>query len=258
MRYAISFAPPAHSLLWQQGSRWLGWDALSGQSLPRPRFRDVDPERIAELTRAPAHYGFHATIVPLFRLMKNISETDLLGRLAEFASRQSPLPLSSFAIALFSSFFCLRPVRHSSALQALASFCIREFDHCRAPLTPSELARRKAAPLSGQEKNNLEIWGHPYVFEQFRFYFTLTARMTEGREQEAIHAALMETFSSLLADPLVIDALCLFVEPAFGQPLRCLYRFPFPFQSTEPEECIAHDQQILPKNFYPGYQCHFA
>ena len=112
--------------------------------------------------------------------------------------------------------------------------------------------------LSGPEKINLAIWGHPYVFGQFRFHFTLTARMAEGREKEAIHAALIQTFGTLLADPLMIDALCLFGEPAPGQPMRCLHRFPFPSFNPEPEECIAHDQQLLPKDLYSGYQCHSA
>ena len=258
MRYTISFSPSPTSLLWQRGSQWLGQDTLNGRSLPQPCFRDIDPERLAELTRASRRYGFQATIVPPFRLVERISEADLLSALAGFTDRQRPIPLSSFAIDQFNGCFCLRPVRHSAALQALAANCVRSFDHCRAPLTPSELARRKAAQLSSQEKINLAIWGYPYVFEQFRFHFALTARMAEGREKEAIHAALLETFNSLLADPLMVDALCLFVESALGQPMRCLCRFPFPLPSSTPEECIHHDQQLLPKNLYSGYQCHPA
>ena len=233
MRYAIYFAPPPASLLWQQGSRWLGWDACSGAPRPQPRFRDLDPEHLAELTRMPGNYGFQATIVPPFRLAGPIREAYLMAALTDFAARQRRLPLSSLEIARHRNFFCLRPVRHSSEVQTLAAFCIREFDRCRAPLTPSEMARRKAAMLSGEEKKNLEIWGHPYVFDQFRFHFTLTARMAEDRHMELIHAALLETFGPMLEAPLLIDALCLFVEPASGQPMRCLHRFPFPLSSSE-------------------------
>lgn len=258
MRYAISFAPRKNSPLWQQGSRWLGWDALNGQSQPHPHFRTMDPERFAALTWTPRHYGFQVTLVPPFRLMEQISETDLVGALAEFTARQQPILLSSLEIAEHKGTFCLRPVHHSPELQTLASHCVREFNCCRAPLTPSELARRRAAMLSGQEKINLAMWGHPYVFGQFRFQFTLTARMDEGREKEVIYAALIETFGPLLANPLMLDALCLFGEPDQGEPMRCLYRFPFPTFNPEPEECNAHDQQILPQNLYPGYQCHLA
>jgi putative phosphonate metabolism protein len=258
MRYAIYFTPPASSPLWQQGSRWLGRDAHNGQTLPQPRFRGLDPERVATLTRTPARYGFHATIVPPFRLAEKRSEENLFDALTDFVSRQRPVPLAELEISLLDHFFCLRPMRHSQAVQALAAQCIRSFDRCRAPLTPSEMARSKAAILSGQEKKNLEMWGYPYVFEQFRFHFTLTARMAEDREKEVIHSALVECFSPLLKDPLVIDALCLFIEPEPGQPMRCLYRFPFASTSSGSEASFTHDQQRPAKNLYSGYQCHPA
>lgn len=258
MRYAISLAPPTASPLWQRGSQWLGRDAYSGQSLPHPRFREVDPERFAELTRTPAHYGFHATIVPPFRLAERVNEADLLQGLDDFAARQRPLSLAPLEIALLSNFFCLRPVGHFPPLQTLAALGIRAFERFRAPLTPGELARRKAVMLSGQEKRNLEIWGYPYVFEEFRFHFTLTARMAEGREMDLIHTALLETFTPLLPGPLLIDDICLFIETDAGEPMRCLYRFPFPPTSSEPEERIHHAPQLLQKNLHPGYQCYSA
>lgn len=258
MRYAIYYAPPSHSPLWQQGCQWLGRDALGGQVLPQPRFRGIDSESLADLTRTPAHYGFHATLSAPFRLKEQQAEAALLRTLADFSARQRPLTLPPLTISSLDNFFCLRPARHSQPLQVLASRCTREFDRFRAPLNPSELARRKAALLSGQEKKNLEIWGYPYVFEQFRFHFTLTARMTEGKFKEQVHAALIETFGPLLDKPLVLDALCLFIEPAPGQPMCCRHRFPFSLPSTEPEELLNYDQQLLQKNLYPGYQCHPA
>jgi putative phosphonate metabolism protein len=258
MRYAIYYAPPLASPLWHQGSRWLGRDALSGHSLQQPSFRDIEPDSLADLTRTPAHYGFHATLVPPFCLKEQLTEADLLRTLVDFSARQTPLSLPSLILSQIDNFFCLRPVHHSPALQKLASLCTREFDRFRAPLSPSEMARRKAAPLNGDEKKNLEIWGYPYVFEQFRFHFTLTGRMGEGKLTERVLAALFETFGLFLNKPLVIDALCLFVEPGFGQPLRCLHRFPFPLPSSEPEERVTYDQQLLHQNLYPGYQCHPA
>lgn len=258
MRYALFFAPPATSPLWHQGSHWLGRDACTGAILPQPGFRGIDSEVIVELTREPCRYGFHATLVAPFRLKNDMEEPTLVRAVEEFTACQRPLSIPPLTVAQLDHFFCLRPMRHSTPLQALAALCTRAFDRFRAPLNPSELARRKAAPLSGQEKKNLELWGYPYVFEQFRFHFTLTVRMAEGKCKDRVHVALMETFEPLLNDPLLIDALCLFIEPAPGQPLRCLHRFPF---STDPhafEDRVAHDQQLLPENFHPGYQCHSA
>ncbi len=258
MRYALFFAPSATSPLWHQGCQWLGRDACTGETLPQPSFRGIDTEIIVELTREPARYGFHATLMAPFRLKDGLDEPTLVKAVEDFASRQYPLSIPPLTVAQLDYFFCLRPMRYSAPLQALAAQCTRAFDRFRAPLNPSELARRKAAPLSGQEKKNLELWGYPYVFEQFRFHFTLTMRMAEGKCKDRVHVALMETFEPLLNEPLLIDALCLFIEPAPGQPLRCVHRSPFSTPSITFEDRVAHDQQLLPENLYPGYQCHSA
>ena len=258
MRYAIYYTPSAFSPLWQQGSQWIGRDALSGRSLPQPRIRGVYPERLTEVTRIPRHYGFHATLAPPFRLSREATEEHVLAALGDFTSRQQPMQIPRLELSQIDAFFCLRPVRYSQALHFLAALCIREFDRFRAPLSPSEMARHKAALLNGQEKRNLELWGYPYVFEQYRFHFTLTSRMAEGKEKEAIHAALTETFNPLLDDPLVIDALCLFVEPASGQPLRCTHRFPFLASSPGQQPHIAHATHNTTQDLYSGYQCHLA
>lgn len=258
MRYTICFAPSPISPLWHQGCRWLGRDAGSGHSVPRLCFRGLDPAFLAELTRKPARYGFQATLVAPFRLRPPLTEADLLAALADLASRQPPVVLPPLAVGQQDFCFCLRPVRHSAAVQTLAARCTRAFDRFRAPLQPIELARSKAAQLSGQEKRNLELWGSPYVFEQFRFHFTLTGRMSEGRNRERVHGALVEIFDPLLDAPLSVDALCLFVEPAFGQPLRCLGRFSLSPPAADAAARISHDQQLLRQDLHPGYECHSA
>nr|WP_320010887.1 DUF1045 domain-containing protein [uncultured Desulfobulbus sp.] len=256
MRYALFFAPPPTSPLWLQGCRWLGRDAVSGVSLTPPAFRRLDGETIVDITRAPSRYGFHATIVAPFRLKEGLREQDLFQAVEHFVASQRQITIPPLTVSQLDNFFCLRPTRHSATLQGLSSLCTRAFDRFRAPLKPSELARRKAVQLTGQEKKNLELWGYPYVFEQYRFHFTLTVRMASNKTKDRVHTCLLELFEPLLDEPLLIDALCLFVEPEPGQPLRCLHRFTLPCQSPKSEERVAHDQQLLPKNLYPGYQCH--
>ena len=258
MRYAIYLAPPASSPLWLRGSMWLGRDAHTGQSLPQPRFRGLDPDRVAELTRVARHYGFHATLTPPFRLAERTSEAALLAALDEFAGQQRPFSLPPLELTELDSFFCLRPNRHCPPLQTLASLCIRAFDRFRAPLTPSEMARRKAAQLNGQEKKNLEIWGYPYVFEQYRCHFTLTARLAEGRGKEAVHAALAEFFGPLPVEPPPVDSLCLFIEPTQDEPMRCVHRFAFAPTHPGHENASAHDHHHSAQDLHPGYQRHSA
>ena len=237
---------------------WLGRDAQSGKSLPQPRFRGLDPERLAELTQVPSHYGFHATLMPPFRLAERTTEADLLAALDEFAAEQRPIVLPPLELTEMDGFFCLRPLRHCPSLHTLASLCIRAFDRFRAPLSPSELARRKAAQLNGQEKKNLEIWGYPYVFEQYRCHFTLTARLTEGRGKEVVHAALAEFFGPLPVEPPPVDSLCLFIEPTQDEPMRCVHRFAFAPTHPGHENASAHDHHHSAQDLHPGYQRHSA
>lgn len=256
MRYAFFFTPPVTSPLWQQGSQWLGRDAVSGSPVPQPAVHGLNHDTIAEVTAVPARYGFHATLTAPFRLKPGLSDHELLMTAEAFAASQQALVIPPLAVSQLGHFFCLPPVRHSPLLQGLAARCTRVFDRFRAPLNPSELAHRKAAQLSGQEKKNLEIWGYPYVFEQYQFHFTLTSRMADGTCKDRVHTALLELFEPLLGDPLVIDAICLFVEPAPGQPLRCVHRFALAAPAPQPR--AAHDQYPIPENLHPGYQCHSA
>ena len=208
---------------------WLGRDAHTGQSLPQPRFRGLDPDRVTELTRVAQHYGFHATLTPPFRLAERTTEAALLAALDEFAGQQRPFSLPPLELTELDNFFCLRPEPPLPCrCRPLASRCTREFDRFRAPLTPSELARRKAAQLNGQEKKNLEIWGYPYVFEQYRFHFTLTARMAEGKHKELVHAALIEIFRPAAGRAATGRQSLSLHRAGPGEPMRCLHRFRLP------------------------------
>ena len=258
MRYAIYLAPPASSPLWQRGSRWLGRDAHTGQALPQPRYRGLAPDRLFDLTRTARHYGFHATLIPPFRLAEGVDEARLHAALTDFALRQQPFLLPPLELSLLDGCFCLRPVRHCPSLHTLAALCIRATDCFRAPLTPSEMARRRAAQLSGQEKKNLEIWGYPYVFEQFRCHFTLTARLVAGREQEGLHAVLTDFFAPLPIEAPRVDSLCLFVESAEDEPMRCVHRFAFAPIPPEPEDASGHDQHPSSQDLCARHQRHPA
>lgn len=258
MRFAISYTFPPGTPLWHQGNRWLGRDALSGQSYALPHVLGLAPETQRELTRMPARHGLHAPLMPLFRLKPPLTETDLRTTLVDFCSRQQPITLPPLALCHLNGAFSLCPSRHSPALQALAARCTRAFDRLRAPLNPSELAKHKAQPLSGQEKRNLELWGDPYVFEQFRFAFSLTGRMSEGRQKELVYSALQTFFGPALAQPVVLDSLYLFIEPEPGQPLCGVHRFPLTLPSSDPGDRFNHDQQFLSQDLHSRYQCHPA
>lgn len=254
MRYAIYYAPPALSPLWQAASSWLGRDANNDQELQQPRCRQIEADRLWELTRTPRRYGLHATLKPPFRLAMGKTEALLRDKLRSFASRQLSFPLPALELAVMDDFFCLRPTNTSSHIMDLAASCVKEFDSFRAPLTPSEMARRKSAILSEHEKKNLADWGYPYLFNQFRFHVTLTTRITNQDEKEAIHSVLTEIMTPILAEPLMVDSLCLFLEPAPGQNLLCIDSIPFANHASTTKDSTPYANQQPEKDFHSRHQ----
>ena len=65
------------------------------------------------------------------------------------------------------------------------------------------------------EQHMLREWGYPYVFDTFTFHITLTGMLAPA-EQEAALASLRADTGALLATPLAVDAISVFVQPEPG------------------------------------------
>ena len=83
-RFAIYFAPSAHSALWERASTWLGRDAQSGD-LSDGAVAGINRDRLLNLTQSANRYGFHATLKAPMALIEGSSEADLRAALTEFA-----------------------------------------------------------------------------------------------------------------------------------------------------------------------------
>ncbi len=217
-RYAIYFAAEDGSHLARFGRDW-----LEGDAGPRP-------DNWADLVRDASLYGFHATLKAPFRLAAGIDAGQLHAALSAFAAARAPFTEPPLVLTELSGFLALCPSRPSAALQALADACVRDFDRFRAPLSPAELARRLAAPLSERQRDLLEQWGYPHVFECFRFHMTLTRALTED-EREPVRALLAQRAAPALAEPLAVASIALFEQSAPGQPFALTRRFAFGGQS---------------------------
>lgn len=258
MRFALYFAPDQAASLAEIGCRWLGRDALTNRKYSREPFPGIDADRLHELTRVPRRYGLHATLKPPFRMAPNCSPEMLISALSDFTCRRQPILLPPLKLRQINDFFCLCPEVQPQKLNNLAAACVRDFDHFRAPLTSSELARRRGDILSPAEKQNLLRWGYPYVFDQFIFHITLTARITNKSEKEVIHAILLKKFKPILEQPVLIDAVSLFIEPAPGQPLYCTGRFPLSGTSPKVEEQHTDVKRNHQQDLYSRHQRHTA
>jgi putative phosphonate metabolism protein len=212
MRVAIYYTPPADHPLTKAAGLWLGRDAFSGQPMPTPPADALDVGLIAA---EPRRYGFHATMKAPFRLARDRSLSEIDRVLVEFCAATVPIDAMKLQIDRLGSFFALTPASSNSAVGALAASVVKRFEPFRAPLEPDELARRTAAGLNPAQQRNLERWGYPYVFDEYRFHMTLTGPIAPP-QRDAVLGILQERFGALLDDPIEIDALALFVQAGSG------------------------------------------
>jgi putative phosphonate metabolism protein len=225
-RYAIYFVAAPDSDLYRFGSAILGYDCYTGDDLPFPDDLAVDRETWRTLTEEPRRYGFHATLKAPFRLAPARGEAELARAFHDFAA--SPQAVARFApqVRLLGAFTAIVPRAPCATVVALANLCTTGFDRFRAPMPDDERARRIAAGLSGREVQNLDRWGYPYVFEDFRFHMTLTGRLPPERRDD-VPALLRQSFARRCGDgPLVVDRLGLFKQDDARARFRVLAHVP--------------------------------
>jgi len=219
MRCAVYYAPPPGDVLADAAAAWLGRDAWTGATVAQP-----DIPGLADATRSPRRYGFHATLKSPFRLRAQTSRQDVESSLAALASRLTASGPVRLSLSVAPGFLALVPAEPWPALDDLAAVCVEALDPLRAPLQPDERRRRHAAGLSRREAELLERWGYPFVMDRFRFHMTLSGPF----EAETLHGlknAAAVHFAAALSRPVTVDALCLFIEPPDGE-FRAVARFP--------------------------------
>jgi putative phosphonate metabolism protein len=208
-RYAVYFVPAAESDLYRFGSSVLGYDCYTGLSVALPNEFGFDAERWCRLTEEPRRYGFHATLKAPFRLAAGCTEAELVTAFLSFAGRGHRVPRIEPKLRMLSGFTAIVPGEASPALNDLAGACTTAFDAFRAPMPTQERTRRVESGLTQSEIHNLDSWGYPYVFADFRFHMTLTGKIqVEGRD--AVLAVLERTFERMCGErAIAIDRLAL-------------------------------------------------
>jgi len=225
MRHAIYFMPRPDTALWRFGSSIIGYDAVTGAAPATPPHAIFAKTSIAAAMAEPRRYGFHATLKAPFRLGAERSEADLVAAVAEFSKARQPFAVAALKVATLGRFLALVPARPCAPLDTLAADCVRAFEPFRAPLDAHDRARRLAGSLTPRQIANLEAWGYPYVFDEFRFHMTLTGPLDEV-EREHVRGALEELYDKIAA-PLEIDAVAVAVQASREDRFRLLARCPF-------------------------------
>lgn len=222
-RFALYYMPPPEAGWSKFATAWLGWDASTGQDAAHP---DVPflPLPIEEITATPRRYGLHATMKPPFRLAPGVTPDDLHRACRTFCSKQAPVALPGLAVTRLGRFLALCVPGQTPALNQLAASCVSDLDAFRAPLTPSDLERRRASKLSPSQEANLMRWGYPHVMDGFRFHITLTGRLAPD-QLALVGEGLRDLLTPLLPRPFVLDQLALAGEDTDGR-FHIIHRYP--------------------------------
>jgi putative phosphonate metabolism protein len=201
-RYAIYFVPGAETALYRFGTAVLGYDTYTGRDAPCIATAGSD---WSDKVREPRVYGFHATLKPPFRLAAGADETKLKSEFDAFIGAQRAIDAGPLEVRALGSFIALVPAARCPALDQLAADCVQHFDRFRAPTNAQERARRLAALLTERQVTQLDRWGYPYVFDDFRFHMTLTGRLAENDRTRAMQWLTAEFAGWPAAQRLVLD-----------------------------------------------------
>jgi len=219
-RVAVYYAPEAADPLWTAGTTWLGRDPESGHDLPQP------PGLEPELTAEAASYGLHGTVKPPMRLAPGRSYADFVGAAADLALSLREFEMPAFSVQILHGFLAIRETAPSADLQALSDVTVATLDPFRAPLSASELEKRRRHGLSAAEEAMLAHWGYPYVFQLWRFHLTLSRRLTEAEAAE-LRPRAEDYFAPATGKRRTCRSLALFTQEAPGVAFRLAERLPF-------------------------------
>ena len=229
-RYAIYYAPEPGNVLDSFGAELLGYDAHRGIDLPFPSGTAL-PADWYELTRDPRKYGFHATLKAPMALAPDRHESELVAACEAFAAEPRAIPVIKPVVDTIEGFVAIIPAACCPELQNLAANCVREFDRFRAPLTEEDRARRNPSRLTPRQRDYLDQWGYPFVFEDFRFHMTLTGRL-ETERRNALLQLLRDRFRHTGVNDLAIDRIALFRQDQHDRRFRIIGGWPL--RRTQP------------------------
>ncbi|TCP90190.1 uncharacterized protein DUF1045 [Rhizobium sp. PP-CC-2G-626] len=219
MRYAICFTPPIHDPLSVAAAEWLGRNVYSGDLCEQLSVAGCSAQDVAFYTAVPRRYGFHGSIKAPFPLATDRTESALLKAMMRFAGDIPPFEIPDLEVSWLGSAFGLSPRVPCEPMTHLAARVVQDFDEFRAPFTEQDIERLDSDKLTAPQFSNLHRWGHPFVMDEFRFHMMLTGPMTAAMRAK-MEGPLRAQFEPLLAQPVKVASLALFIEPGAGAPLR--------------------------------------
>ncbi|WP_346892634.1 DUF1045 domain-containing protein [uncultured Roseibium sp.] len=218
MRYAVYYAAPANDPLMDLGGTWLGRDPFSGKDRIQPAVAGLQTEALHALTTDPRRYGFHGTLKAPFSLKADAGEADLIEACETFAAQVAPFSLKELSVNRLGSFLALTPTLPEAELSAFAGLCVRAFEPFRAPLSDTDIERRRKSGLTPKQDGYLTGWGYPYIFDEFRFHMTLSNKLEDEAQAAVLKDAAETFFAPVTGASRQIATFGLYTEAERGAP----------------------------------------
>jgi hypothetical protein len=220
MRAALFAVPGSVSghdssnLLADRAEQWLGRSAVGNTVTVSTPLGWTRPS-VDAITVDARRYGFHATLKAPFTLNADRSLDDLVRSTAAFAAAHPAVVIPKLTLACIDSFFALVPGKSAEPLLALAAEIVTIFDEFRAAPDATDLRRRNIAGMTNRQRELFELWGYPYVLDQYRFHMTLTDRIAT-KHQAAVEGVLTGWFAEYLGADIPVTGLAVFTERERG------------------------------------------
>ncbi len=181
-----------------------------------PAIKGFSEEAFRQVTVAPRRYGWHATLKAPFTLAAGPDVDQLRNALETIAANSIAFAMPPMKVALLDDFLAIVPQTSSAEANAVAAKCVMELNALAAPLSATELHRRRQAPLSPAQDALLERWGYPFVLDEYQLHFSLTGSLKHLNSQQVqnLQQAAQDWFANL--PPCRFETLALFAEPTQG------------------------------------------
>jgi hypothetical protein len=166
------------------------------------------------------------------RLRPDATLDQFARAVSALAARTPRFTMPALEVGALRRFIALRPAAPIDAghpLRRLADACVIELDAWRAMAPADEARRRLSDPsLSPIQMESIRRWGYPHVFDHWRFHMTLSDDFPADRASadrfQRLRAEARRHFADALAPPLGCESVCLYGQPAAGEPFVLLQR----------------------------------
>ena len=138
----------------------------------------------------------------------------------------APFSLPPLQVTALGGFLALCLNEPSAEVNALADRCVTVLDRFRAPLSAAERSKRRPERLTARQRDHLDRWGYPHVFEDFLFHMTLTGSLPEDM-RDKVSPILRRVMAPVCETTHRVDRLSLFHQPEPRAPFVMARQFPF-------------------------------